>query len=450
MQKLSERVRLKRTIGLPHLVGIEVGQTIGAGIFALTGIALARTGPSIPLAFIAAAVPVTISMLVLGMLGSAEPISGGTYVYGARYFSKTASFAGVWAYIIGALIGLFPLFALTGADFIAAIFPAVPKIPVALALLFLFYISNLLGTKIAMWVQALLVCIMLSSLFLFIGLGIIEIDAGNFTPFFTGGAGGFAVAASVLTFTILGSNAAVELGDEIVNPSRNIPRSFFITIPAVTVMYILLGLVAGGVPESDGAPLGSLTEVADVFLTGFPFYFFILGGGLLAVATTLNATFLWGTKSLIMIAEDGLFPESLARINRRFGTPHWLLTLIFAVSALALVIAGERVETFAVFASIGGIVIFIPVMGAALSFKRLNPENYRRSAFKLKGIWYYLAPVIGLLMAAIIIVILLVDLSNHDNGVLFLTIFVAWTAGGALYAALKLRRRQRSTTGSRP
>jgi APA family basic amino acid/polyamine antiporter len=70
---------LKRTITLVPLIGIEVGQFIGAGIFALTGLALARPGPSLPLVFVAAA--------VLAMAGSGHPVSGGTYYYGSRYFS---------------------------------------------------------------------------------------------------------------------------------------------------------------------------------------------------------------------------------------------------------------------------------------------------------------------------------------------------------------------------
>jgi hypothetical protein len=50
----SSSERLKRNIFLVHLVGIEIGLSIGAGIFALTGLGLARTGPSLPLAFLAA------------------------------------------------------------------------------------------------------------------------------------------------------------------------------------------------------------------------------------------------------------------------------------------------------------------------------------------------------------------------------------------------------------
>lgn len=448
---MSERRKLKRTITLSQLVGIEIGQTIGAGIFALTGIALAATGPSLFLAFLVAAVPVTVALVVMGMLGSAYPISGGTYIYGARFFSQVASFTGVWAYVLGAILGLFPLFALTGATFLQAIFPSLPKTAVAALFLFAFYVTNLFGARLATWVQAVLVGIMFSALILFIVRGVPTITMESFRPLFPGGAGGFAVAASILTFTILGSNAAVELGDEIINPERNIPRSFLISILTVTAIYVLIALVAAsaggnGRPGASGGDVLSLSQIAERFLSGFPFGYFVIAGGVLAVITTLNATYLWGTKSLIMISEDGLFPAGLARVNRRFGTPHWFLTLIFLGSLAALLIAGDRVETLAVFASLGGIIIFIPVMGAALRLKKVAPEVYERSRLKLRGGLYIAAPVVGLILSVVIIAVLLIDLSSHRNGMLFLAFFVVWTLAGALYAWLHLHRQSMSRT----
>lgn len=443
----SQRGNLKRTITLVQLVGIEIGQTIGAGVFALTGIAIAETGPSLFLAFLAAAVPVTIALLVIGMLGSAYPVSGGTYIYGARFFSQIASFTGVWGYVLGAVLGLFPLFALTGATFLRALLPQLPVMPVALGLLAFFYITNLFGARLATWVQAVLVVILFSALFLFIGSGLPRVELANFTPLFPGGVGSFAVAAAILTFTILGSNAAVELGDEIIRPEQNIPRSFLISIPIVTVIYVVMAIVAGGIapfaPDADYA----LSAIAGRFLSGFSLGYFIVAGGVLAVVTTLNATYLWGTKSLIMIAEDGLFPMGLARVNKRFGTPHWFLTLIFVGSAAALLIAGERVETLAVFASIGGIIIFIPVMGAALRLKHVRPDLYARSELKLKGFAYVAAPVVGLILSLVIIVILLVDLSTHPNGMFFLAFFGLWIAAGAGYAWARTRRIRSSPIG---
>jgi APA family basic amino acid/polyamine antiporter len=440
---VSERQHLKRNISLVHLVGIEVGQSIGAGIFALTGIALAATGPSLFLAFLAAAVPVALAMVVLAMLATAEPISGGTYYYGSRFFSPVASFTGVWAYILGAVLGMFPLYALTGATFLKAVIPALPKIPVALLLLAVFFATNLFGAKIAVWVQAVLVAIMLLALFVFVGAGLPRISLQNFSPLFAGRSGGFLLASAILTFTILGANAAVELGDEIIDPRRNIPRSFLIAIPVVTMIYVVIGIVAAGVAPWNSWNESSLSAVAAAFLRGPLFVFFVVGGGFLAVVTTLNATYLWGTKSLIVITEDGLFPKALARINRRFGTPHWFLIIIYLISSAALIVAGERVETFAVFASLGGIIIFIPVMGAALRLKKHHPQLYARSSIRLKGFLYFFAPAVGLLLCLLVIVILLIDLSSHRGGFVFLAIFAVWVVAGAVYSGLRLGRKRR-------
>jgi APA family basic amino acid/polyamine antiporter len=373
------------------------------------------------------------------ILGILVFFTSGTYIYGARLFSPVASFTGVWAYILGAILGLFPLFALTGATFLRAVFPSLPKLPVAFCILLFFYLSNLFGVKIVTSIQAVMVAVLLSALLLFIGKGVPQISIAFLSPLFPNGMGGFAVAVSILTFTILGSNAAVELGDEIINPRRNIPLSFLISIPIVTVLYVIIGLVAGGVAPWGTLRSQALSEVARKFLRGYSYGYFVLAGGFRAVATTLNATYLWGTKSLLVITEDGLFPHRLAGVNKRVGTPHWLLTFIFVISSLALWLIGDRVETFAVFASLGGIVVFIPVMGAVLRLRNTHPEIYARARFKLKGGFYFAAPIIGILMAVLIIVILLVDLSSHQQGLLFLILFLAWTSLGAVYGYFRLK-----------
>lgn len=445
------RGNLKRTITLLPLVGIEVGQSIGAGIFALTGLAFARTGPSLPLAFVAAAVLVSLAMAVLAMVGSGHPVSGGTYYYGSRFFSPVASFTGVWAYVLGAVLGMFPLFALTGARFLQAVFPALPLLPTALALLVFFYVTNVLGVDLAMWIQAVMVGILLVALGAFIGTGFPRVDAANFRPLFAGGIGGFAVASAVLTFTVLGANAAVELGDEIVEPSRTIPRSFLISIPLVTAIYVAIAVVVAGVGGWAGPEDEALTGIAAAIMSRPLFLFFVFGGGFLAVVTTLNATYLWGTKSLLLIAGDGMLPRGLAAVNRRFGTPHWLLTAIAALSCLSLWVAGDQVETFAIFANLGGILIFVPVMIAALRLRRHHPDVYARSTVRLRGAWYWIAPIGGLLLCLLVVAILFVDLFSRERAGLFLAVFAGWLALGAAWAWVRRRKPSaRPGTGPRP
>jgi APA family basic amino acid/polyamine antiporter len=433
------RGNLKRTITLVPLIGIEVGQSIGAGIFALTGLALARTGPSLPLAFVAAAVLVSLAMAVLAMVSSGHPVSGGTYFYGSRFFSPVAAFTGVWAYVLGAVLGMFPLFALTGARFLQWVFPALPLLPTALALLVFFYLTNIFGVKLAMWIQAAMVGVLFVALFVFLGAGLPRVDLLSFRPLFTGGVGGFAVASAILTFTVLGANAAVELGDEIVAPERTIPRSFLVSIPVVTAIYIAIAVVVVGAGPWTGAADEALTGIAATFLSRPLFLFFIFGGGFLAVVTTLNATYLWGTRSLLLIAEDGLLPRGLAAVNRRFGTPHWLLTVIAALSCASLLLAGDSVETFAIFASLGGIIIFIPVMIAALRLRRHFPDVYQRSTVRLRGAMYWIAPIGGLVLCVLVIAILFIDLFSRERAMLYLGVFAGWLVAGAAWAWLRRR-----------
>ncbi len=94
-----------------------------------------------------------------------------------------------------------------------------------------------------------------------------------------------------------------------------------------------------------------------------------------------------------------------------------------------------------VFASLGGIIIFIPVMGAALRLRRHHPDLYARSSIRLKGLLYFFAPAMGLLLCLLIIAILLIDLSSHRGGFVFLAIFVLWVIAGAVYSGLRLGRK---------
>jgi len=84
-------------------------------------------------------------------------------------------------------------------------------------------------------------------------------------------------------------------------------------------------------------------------------------------------------------------------------------------------------------------------MGAAFRLRRRFPEVYARSGVRLRGIWYWLAPAGGLLLCLLAIAILFVDLSSRAQGWWFFAVFLAWLAGGALFAWLRRRGKKRSS-----
>jgi basic amino acid/polyamine antiporter, APA family len=432
---MSEDFGLKRVLGLSDLVAIEVGTTVGAGIFSLTALSASLTGPSTPIAFIAAAIPIAFVMMTTGMLGSVLPTVGGSYRYPSRLFSPMWATVGVWSYALALIIGALPLYATQCVIYLQSLWTgSVAAAPGsagllwptvgAVGLLTFFYVVNIFGIDMAAHVQALLVVVKISALLIFAFWGLPHFDPARFTPLFPGGAGKFILAACILTFALQGSNAVIELGAEIKKPSRNIPLSLLISIPFVTVLYVLIAVSALGSVElgwwTSFGSKASLVQPAQSVLPRGLFYFFILGGAFMAFSTALNGTFMWATKSPLVLAKDGVIPQSLAKTGR-FGTPVAFLTIIWAGSSAAVILdavirhfhpglSAKPFEIFASYATIGGLIIFIPVMAAAIVMPRRLPELYQRADFKLRGFMLYAAPIIAIVSSAMLILILFADL----------------------------------------
>jgi APA family basic amino acid/polyamine antiporter len=438
---MSGEFGLKRVLGLGDLVAIEIGTTVGAGIFSLTALAVAFTGPSVPLAFVAAAVPIVFIMMTVGMLGSTMPTVGGTYRYPSRLFSPMWATVGVWCYALGLVFGALPLYATECAHYLQAVWPGMPAKAAAIGLLTVFFLVNVFGISIAASFQALMVVALIIALLVFGIGGLPSVDPNNFIPPFPEGAGGFILAACILTFALQGSNSVIELGAEIKRPRRNIPVSLLISIPVVTVIYILVAVSAVGNMDLEvWKALGdnaNLTQPARNFLSNPLFVFFLVGGALFAFTTTINGTFMWSTKSLMVVAKDRIMPPALARTGR-FGTPVRFLALLWILSVVA-VLAGAGIKTFASYATIGGMIIFIPSMIAAMLLPRRVPGLYNSAGFRLRGAMLYIAPCIGILTSALLIVILLANLE------LWSLPFLGWLILGVAFYFIRKRSVEKQT-----
>jgi len=428
---------LKRVLGLPAVVGIEVGQTVGAGVFAMTGIAIGICGAALPIAYALAVIPVAFFLLPIAFLGSAIPTVGGNYAYPSRLFSPAAAFMGLWIYAIGAFLGFFPLYAVTLVEYLKHFFPGI-NVPLFSALvLTFFYVVNIFGVRCAAQGQGRMVLVMLGALIMYTTLGIPHIDAVNFAVIAPKGTLSIISAAALLTFPYMGANAVIELGGEIKRPERTIPISFLISIPLVAVIYIAMSFVAVGVTGWEACADKSLIESARAFLSTGPLNFFIIGGAILAIATTLNATFMWGTKSLMIVGKDGLLPARLTRVNPRFGTPINMLTFIWALSVVA-VMSGIPIKSFAIYSSIGGLVIFVPVMIASVLFKKKMPRAWAAAKFKVPGRVLVACVVVGIIFFAAATAALFMELFNSDR-FMFWFFFVLVAVGFAYYLIMRRR-----------
>ncbi len=129
MNKENDQGKLKKVLTLGDLMGIGVGQIIGSGIMVLTGICIALTGAGTPFAFIVAAVLVICPNMVLAVLGSAVPATGGMYTYVRDYIGKKTGFFYLALLVAGQLV--LSMFAITFATYACSLIPGMSETAVA-------------------------------------------------------------------------------------------------------------------------------------------------------------------------------------------------------------------------------------------------------------------------------------------------------------------------------
>ena len=421
---------LKRVLKLPTVAFIAIGFMIGGGVFVFTGIVFKITGPALPAAYALAVIPVFISMMPLAMLGAAIPTTGASYRYPSRMVSPGLAFVGIWVYAWASFFGQIPLYALGCAEYARIFLPSISPTFLAIGLVTVFYVVNLLGVRLAAQLQGLLVLILIAALVYYAWSGLARLNPSNFSSRMPNGMSGLALGTALLTFTYLGANGIIELGDEIVNPGKVIPRSFIIAFATVLFIYVAVAAATVGAvpPDLIKNTEEPLIQVCRQVTGPVGMLFFTLGGAILALTTTLNALFIIGTKSLLMMAQDRLLPAKLGLLHQRFGTPHVLLTIVWGLSVLGI-LCGFSLKTLAAYAALGGMIIFFPVMVASVRLPALYPDQYAKSGFKLKGFWLWFCPLVGMLLMIFFGIVILSDLKSAWK----IAWFTAFIASGIIY-----------------
>jgi len=325
---------LKREIGFVGLLAMCVGINIGGALFALTGTAAGLTGPSLPLAMLISSLPILLALGPYLMFSTAWPTTSATYRY-SQILSPGLAFTSLLTLAVCMCIGGQPLYALAFGTYLAQLVPVSPKLMGVIALTF-FYVLNILGIKPTAWLQSLLFFVLVAALALYVALGLGHVDPARFAEPFPHGVGGL-LAASGLLFTFsAGGLFVVDLGGEVAKPERSYMAALAIGIGLAVLLYMLIHVVTVGAVDWTVAAGQTLIGVAQSFMGRAALAFFIIGGALVACATTINIVFTVISRGFLVVSGEGLLPEFLGRVNKRFGTPHWGLTVAWLVTVVSL------------------------------------------------------------------------------------------------------------------
>lgn len=420
---MQQTTNLKKVLGLTDVMGIAIGQIIGAGVMSLTGIGIQMTGSGITPAFILSSIITLLTMFPIAILGSTLPTTGGMYQYTSRLLSPKI---GVFWLLLFIFIQItLSLYALSFAQYLEGLFPSIPIRTAAFVLLTLLFIVNLVGVKSASIVGNLMVITLIIALSCFIIFGMPHVNFSVFTPssMLPDGFTGFFTAVGLVSFATGGAQVVAELGGEMKNPKRDIPIVIIGATIFVGLLYAFIASIAVGVlpiPEVAGRPL---TSVAKEVLPTPVFIFFMVGGAMFALATTLNSTFTWVTKSLLIAIQDGYLPKALGNVNKRFGTPHWLLFIFYIIGALPIIF-GMSLNVVAQLGTGISLIVFAFPAIAVTQLPKKYPEAYQQSPFKI--------PYPILLIIAVIAVIVLI----YQSYLLISDLKLIYIIGTVIYIAL--------------
>lgn len=306
---------------------------------------------------------------------------------------------------------------------------------VSLVVATIFFGLNVFPTKIMAKIQNIIVIVLALSLAAFIVFGMPKLQPGYFDQpgFLTNGPMGFLSASAFLTFATFGASSIFQLSGECKNPKKDIPVVLITVTLAVAILYAFVATVAAGVMPVEEVANQNLAKVAQAILTK-PFYlFFIVGGALGALASSLNATIAWVTKPLIQACEDGWFPKKLAYLHPKYKTPVILIGIYFIITIIPILLnidMGQITNSVLVIQYLCTMVTAI----ATIRLPKLFPEQWEKSPFKCSKV-----VLVGLCVLSTIVLMIQVYFNAESMSTGLLIANVALLGVAILYALLRHR-----------
>ncbi|MBI9106158.1 MAG: APC family permease [Spirochaetales bacterium] len=390
--KMGEK---KKKMSLLACIAMGLGCIIGAGIFAITPVAVKIVGNGVVWGFLLAAVFLLFKTLPEFIISSSIPANGGAYMGLSRLIHPIM---GCFQTFNDLVIGVMKIatLSLTFATYTAILFPVIAEsafgtASVAILITVIFTAISLKGIKVSVWVQNISVLTLLVALgiYIFGGFTKIKIDPMDvIVP--TIKITKLWAVMGMLHGSLIGANALIYMADEIDEPRKNIPKAFiFSTLVCALVFALMSYITVGVIPVDTMGERGpviysdaySLGLVAEQFMSKPMLIFFITGGALIAVITSLNAVILMFSRGQFVAARDGLYPKIVAKMNvHNVPVGAVLLNTIIAVIAIA---SGYNLDDVVKITTIPGLLLSPILYLSIFVLPKKYPLCYKNNFFKI-------------------------------------------------------------------
>ncbi|KAH0950739.1 hypothetical protein HN011_002371 [Eciton burchellii] len=406
-----KKVQMKKELGLLEGVAIILGIIFGSGIFISPKGVIQEVG-SVGLSLIIWVLCGLLSMigaLCYAELGTSIPRSGGDYAYIHEAFGELPSFLYLWAANLIFVPTTNAIMGLTFAQYVLKpFFPncAIPddsvRLIAALSICLLTFI-NCYDVKETSKMQNIFMFAKIGALMIIIAAGLIWLAMGhteNFVDSFqstTTDPGKIAVAFYSGIFSYSGWNYLNFMTEELKNPYVNLPRAIYISLPLVTLIYVMANVAYLAVLT----PTAMIASNAIAVTFGNQLLGYMAWTIPLMVAVSafggLSVHIMTSSRMCFVGARNGHFPSILSHINMSRLTPTPALIFLCVLSLVMLCTSDifvlitycSIVESFFIMISVAGIL-----------FLRLKKPNMERP-IKVP-LWI---PILFVLLCAFLVIV---------------------------------------------
>ena len=426
MKQSEEQIGLNRSLGLISSLSLVIGTVIGSGIF-FKQAAVLDYAHSTNLALVAWLVGGLITMasgLTIAEIGSQMPHTGGLYIYLEKIYGKFWGFLAGWMQII--VYG--PTLIAALGSYLATLLVAFFDLPktstplLAVIVIALIAAFNLLSNRYGAAFQVITTVGKLLPIAAIIIFGLLFGKANAFNQVATTSGSvtlnGFGMAILATLFAYDGWVLIANMGGEIKNPQKLLPKAIVFGIGLVLIIYMLVTAgIFRVVPASLIHRLGD--QAAAHFAT---IAFGQVGGKLLNIGITISIAGCINGKVMTfprimyaMAKNDELpFSKQLAYLNKRMRTPMVATLTVCSIAALmAVTVDADRLSELCIFT----IYLFY-----VLAFFGLFKLRRLKTVSPFRVPLYPFTPIVAILGGVFVLVS---ELNSDLTGVLASIFFVA-------------------------
>lgn len=327
-----------KKLGLLACIATGIGAIIGSGIFGSLPSEINEIGDAVVIAFILATIYRLAAAFPAVYSSSIIPASGSFFLMPTKLIHP-----GVGLYMaVQNLLQpvLISVFAVLFADYFCTLFPSLKghERAVAVVILIVYGIMAYLGNYMFASINSLIVIVMLIAIFMYIVLGLPHISSSQLSVSSAMGAGvkftSIGAAVSVFASCLSGGSAVSQIADDVKNPRRDVPLALILSPVIVAFIYILMAIVTLGNMQS--AEVTTLADVGSTFMGKALVTFFIVGGPLCGVLTSMVPVIMLTCAQIQAAAECEVFPSFLAKKNKHgVSTGILIYTMAFAAVCVA-------------------------------------------------------------------------------------------------------------------